>query len=121
MSTKRKPKHSNPANQKQTIEAMRLDEVKNVHQSLRDKLADEAWIASQDAEFIEYLRMVEKTLHNLSAQIYVFVDIFEQYIRAVYASPVFMPPADAEEPQSDNVSEAPTQTSPRVDESVHTE
>lgn len=122
MSTKRKAQHSNPANQTQmTNERMAVEDVKKVHQVLRDKLADKAWIATQDEEFVNYLRMVEQTIHNISAQIYVFVDIFEQYIRAVYASPVFMPPAVPDTPESDDVSEAPTQTSASADASVHTE
>lgn len=97
---------------------MRIDEVQSVHAALRERLADDAWVASQDEKFIESLRVVERTIQNISAQIYIFVDLFEQYIRAVYASPVFLPPAGDDKPADDDAYPAPTQTDATRDVSV---
>lgn len=99
---------------------MRIDEVQSVHAAIRERLADEAWVASQDEKFVESLRVIERTIQNISAQIYVFVDLFEQYIRAVYTSPVFLPPASDDKPADDNEYQAPTQTADTRDVSVDT-
>lgn len=99
---------------------MRIDEVQSVHTAIRKQLADEAWVASQDKEFVNSLRVIERTIQNISAQIYIFVDLFEQYIRAVYASPVFLPPAGDEKPADDNAYPVPTQTADTRDVSVDT-
>jgi hypothetical protein len=89
---------------------MRIDEVQSVHTALRKQLEDKVWVIAQDEQFIESLRVIERALQNMSAQIYVFVDLFEQYIRAVYQSPVFLPPAGEEKPENDEAYPAPTQT-----------
>ena len=99
---------------------MRIDEVQSVHTAIRKQLEDEAWVASQDEKFIESIRVVERTIQNISAQIYIFVDLFEQYIRAVYTSPVFLPPAGDEKPANDDEYPAPTQTADTRDVSVDT-
>jgi len=76
---------------------------------LETKLADKTWTDTQDPEFIKSLEKVKVVIESLSAQIYIFVDYFEQYYNAVANSPIFNESAAMSDPDSGEVS--PTQTS----------
>ena len=75
---------------------------------LETKLADKTWIETQDPEFIKSLEKIKVVIESLSAQIYIFVDYFEQYYNAVANSPIFNESAAMSDPDSGEVS--PTQT-----------
>lgn len=99
---------------------MRIDEIGNVHKVIRNQLKNVAWVDEQTEPFLESLRVVERTIQNISAQIYIFVDLFEQYTRAVYTSPVFLPPVSDEKSPNDDEYIGPTQTADARDVSVDT-
>jgi hypothetical protein len=80
-----------------------------IFNSLEKKLADTTWTESQDPEFINNLTQVKNIVENLSTQIFVFLDYFEQYAAALRNSPIFQQYDDVEESQNGEVS--PTQTS----------
>jgi hypothetical protein len=75
---------------------------------LETKLADKNWIETQDDEFIKSLEQLKVVIEQLSAQIYIFVDYFEQYYNAVANSPLFNESAAMSDPDNGEVS--PTQT-----------
>ena len=79
-----------------------------MYENLEKKLNDEEWVKTQDPEFIKLLRQLSNLTENLSAQIYVFVDLFQQYIAAMYASPLFSGGAAQ---SVDSTGTSPTQTS----------
>jgi hypothetical protein len=76
---------------------------------LETKLADKTWTDTQDDEFIKSLEKLRGVIEQLSAQIYIFVDYFEQYYNAVSNSPLFNEEAAMSASQNGEVS--PTQTS----------
>lgn len=76
---------------------------------LETKLADKTWTDAQDSEFIESLEQIKIVIEQLSAQIYIFVDYFEQYYNAVANSPLFNEAAAMSTPENGEV--LPTQTS----------
>jgi hypothetical protein len=63
--------------------------IQIVYENLEKKLSDEAWVKEQDPEFINLLRQLSNITQNLSAQIYIFIDLFQQYVAAMYQSPLF--------------------------------
>jgi hypothetical protein len=75
---------------------------------LETKLADKNWIETQDDEFIKSLEQLKTVIEQLSAQVYIFVDYFEQYYNAVANSPLFNDGAATDTPDNGEVS--PTQT-----------
>lgn len=75
---------------------------------LETKLADKSWIETQDDEFIKSLEQLKTVIEQLSAQIYIFVDYFEQYYNAVANSPLFNDGTARSESENGEVS--PTQT-----------
>ena len=79
---------------------------------LETKLADKNWIETQDAEFIKSLEQIRTVIEQLSAQIYIFVDYFEQYYNAIANSPLFNESAAMSDPDNGEVS--PTQTPVRA-------
>ena len=79
---------------------------------LETKLADKNWIETQDDEFIKSLEQLKVVIEQLSAQIYIFVDYFEQYYNAVANSPLFNESAAMSNPDNGEVS--PTQTTVRA-------
>ena len=50
---------------------------------------DTTWIESQDDDFIEALKNVESMVQGLSAQIFLFVDYFTQYVNIIQSSQLF--------------------------------
>ena len=79
---------------------------------LETKLADTTWTETQDDEFIKSLEQLKTVIEQLSAQVYIFVDYFEQYYNAVANSPIFNEAAAMSASQSGEVS--PTQTPDRA-------
>lgn len=85
-----------------------LSQTPQIFQWLETKLADKTWTDAQDPEFVKSLEQIKTVIESLSAQIYIFVDYFEQYCNAVANSPIFNDTAARSESQSGEVS--PTQT-----------
>lgn len=77
-----------------------------------EQMKDENWKSQQTPEFINALDKVATTMSELSLSLYILVDYFEQYVQAVYASPVFG--QTPEHTENDDVSSAPTQTANRA-------
>lgn len=76
---------------------------------MEKKLSDTEWIATQEPEFINLLNQIGNVVQNLSAQIYIFIDLYQQYVMAMQSSPLFSAPGTAQDADHGNVS--PTQTS----------
>lgn len=75
---------------------------------LETKLSDKTWTDTQDDEFIKSLEQLRTVIEQLSAQIYIFVDYFEQYYNAIANSPIFNETAARSASQNGEV--FPTQT-----------
>lgn len=84
--------------------------MKQTFETIQKKLSDAEWCATQEPDFIEVLKRIESTISNLSAQIFVFIDLFDQYCAAMYNSPVFAAQGAEPDTQNDKVSTGPTQT-----------
>ena len=88
--------------------------MKETFQKIQEKLTDKTWTELQDPEFIKSLTRIEDVITQLSTQVFVFIDYFEQYVDAIQKSPVFSAPDDSQ--FNDSQSTNPTQTIP---EPVH--
>lgn len=77
-----------------------------------EQMKDENWKSQQTPEFINAIEKVATTMNELTAYLYILVNYFEQYVHAVKTSPIFGPPPS--ETESDDVSNAPTQTANRA-------
>lgn len=62
-----------------------------------------------DEEDIKFLQDVEVMAGNLISQVYVFIDLFHQYIDLVQSAAIFSP--EFVEPEGDDANVYPTQTS----------
>ena len=87
---------------------MPVNSIQIVMDNLATKLTDEEWVAKQDVAFINNLHQVTNIVHNLSAQVYLFIDLFQQYVEAMQQSPIFSVPETAQSDEHSTVS--PTQT-----------
>jgi len=84
--------------------------VKETFQNIQEKLTDKSWTNAQDPEFIKSLTHIEDVITQLSTQVFIFIDYFEQYVDAIQKSPIFSAPDDSQ--YNDSQSTAPTQTIP---------
>lgn len=75
---------------------------------MEKKLIDTEWVATQEPEFVNLLNQIGNVIQNLSAQIYIFIDLYQQYVMAMQSSPLFSAPGTAQDADHGNVS--PTQT-----------
>lgn len=85
------------------------DSIQILFENLEKKLSDTEWVATQEPEFINLLNQIGNVIQNLSAQIYIFIDLYQQYVMAMQSSPLFSAPDTAKDADHGNVS--PTQTS----------
>jgi hypothetical protein len=75
---------------------------------LQEKLSDKNWTDTQEPDFIEALQNIESIFQQLSAQTYLFIDYFTQYVNIIQSSFLFQ----GDDNQSDgNTYLSPTQTS----------
>ena len=77
--------------------------------TLETKLADKSWTDTQDPEFINVLSGVKNIVQNMSTNIFIMLDYFQQYTEAIYTSPIFAGVEGAQ--SSDDGKVNPTQTS----------
>ena len=87
---------------------MPVNSIQVVMDNLAKKLTDEEWVNQQDPEFINNLHQLGNVVQNLSTQIYLFIDIYQQYVMAMQQSPIFSAPETAQSDEHGSVS--PTQT-----------
>jgi len=81
----------------------------NIVTQLETKLADQTWIDTQDAEFINTLTQVKNVIQNITGQLYSFLEYFDLYVAGVYSSPIFAADSALRDQENGNLS--PTQTS----------
>lgn len=72
-------------------------------------MTNKEWSDAQDPEFIKALDGVKNVIQNMSSQMFIMLDLFQQYTDAMYASPIFTGAKAVEETENGKVS--PTQTS----------
>ncbi len=77
---------------------------------LEEKLSDKTWTDTQDAEFIKGLEGIKNVIQNISSNMFIMLDLFQQYTDAIYQSPVFADVVGKESEQDGKVN--PTQTPP---------
>jgi hypothetical protein len=87
----------------------KMSQAPQIYQWLETKLADKTWTDAQEPEFIKSLDEIKGVIETLSAQIYIFVDYFEQYCNAIANTPIFNDTTARSESENGKVS--PTQTS----------
>ena len=87
---------------------MNTNEIPRIYNSIQQKLNDKTWCEAQDADFIKDLQQVQDMVQTMSSQIYIFVDLFQQYVASMYSSPIFSTKS-AEDTQDGK--DNPTQTS----------
>ena len=82
-------------------------------QKLQTKMQDKTWIdtlaVTLPEEDIKLLQDVEVMSGNLISQVYIFIDLFHQYIDLVQSAAIFSP--DFVEPDDKDANVYPTQTS----------
>ena len=88
---------------------MPVNSIQLVMDNLAKKLTDKEWVDQQDSEFINTLHQLGNVVQNLSTQVYLFIDIYQQYVMAMQQSPIFSAPETAQSDEHGSVS--PTQTS----------
>jgi len=79
------------------------------YQNLQTKLKDETWKNRVSDDDVKLLEDVEVMSANLISQVYVFIDLFHQYIDLVQSAAIFSP--DFVEPEGNDANVYPTQTS----------
>jgi hypothetical protein len=77
-------------------------------QTIQTYLKNEEWVKSQPDDLIDTLKVIEKTVEVMSTQIFLFIDYFQQYTKALEQSVIFTGVASVSD--SDE-STSPTQTS----------
>ena len=83
------------------------------YQKLQTKMQDKTWIdtlaVTLPEEDIKLLQDTEIMAGNLISQVYIFIDLFHQYIDLVQSAAIFSP--DFVEPTENDAKVYPTQTS----------
>jgi len=87
------------------------------YQNLQMKLKDETWKNRVSDDDVKLFEDVEVMAGNLISQVYIFIDLFHQYIDLVQSAAIFSP--DFVEPAENDANVYPTQTSGRAPESAH--
>lgn len=90
MTKKRKPQHSNPANQNRKL-APRIGfdpvRVQRSFDVMRKTLNDDAWAEAQSDEFIGSLMLILSMVDLMSKQMSIYFDTFENYVESVMRNP----------------------------------
>ena len=80
-------------------------------------MQDEIWTNRLSDDDVKLLQDVEVMSGNLISQVYIFIDLFHQYIDLVQSAAIFSP--DFKAPEDNDANVYPTQTSGRAPESAH--
>jgi hypothetical protein len=86
------------------------------YQKLQAKMQAQVWTDVLAEDDVKLLQDVEVMSGNLISQVYIFIDLFHQYIDLVQSAAIFSP--DFVEPSENDANVYPTQTSSHL-ESVH--
>jgi len=78
------------------------------YQTFQTKLQDKTWTDTLSEDDVKLLTDVALMAGNLISQVYIFIDLFHQYIDLVQSAAIFAPDFVAPEGNDANVS--PTQT-----------
>jgi hypothetical protein len=78
------------------------------YKNFQTKMETQVWTDVLAEDDVKLLQDVEVMAGNLISQVYVFIDLFHQYIDLVQSAAIFSPDFTAPEPNDANVS---TQTS----------
>lgn len=78
------------------------------YQNLQTKLKDETWRNRVSDDDVKLLEDVEVMAGNLISQVYIFIDLFHQYIDLIQSAAIFSP--EFVEPESNDANVYPTQT-----------
>jgi hypothetical protein len=73
-------------------------------------MKDKTWTDKFSEEDTKFLADVEVMSGNLISQVYIFIDLFHQYIDLVQSAAIFSP--DFAEPEQNDANVSPTQTFP---------
>jgi hypothetical protein len=87
---------------------MKIDEVMETYQKLQTKMQAQVWTDVLAEDDIKLLQDVEVMSGNLISQVYIFIDLFHQYIDLVQSAAIFSP--DFVEPSENDANVYPTQT-----------
>jgi hypothetical protein len=79
------------------------------YQKLQTKMQDKTWTDTLAEDDVKLFQDVEVMAGNLISQVYVFIDLFHQYIDLVQSAAIFSP--DFVEPEENDANVYPTQTS----------
>jgi hypothetical protein len=71
-------------------------------------MKDKTWTDKLSDEDVVFLGDVEVMSANLISQVYIFIDLFHQYIDLVQSAAIFSP--DFVQPESNDANVSPTQT-----------
>jgi hypothetical protein len=88
---------------------MKIDEVMETYQKLQTKMQAQVWTDVLAEDDVKLLQDVEVMSGNLISQVYIFIDLFHQYIDLVQSAAIFSP--DFVEPSENDANVYPTQTS----------
>lgn len=89
------------------------------YQKLQTKMENKVWTDVLAEDDIKLLQDVEIMSANLISQVYIFIDLFHQYIDLVQSAAIFSP--EFVEPESNDANIYPTQTSSPHQNSAETE
>lgn len=90
-----------------SIKPVSTETITKTFQTIQTYLKNDEWVKTQDEDLIDALRMTQDVIEAVSQQIFIFLDCFEQYGRALEQTmriPAFDVPSDSK------VSTEPTQT-----------
>lgn len=78
-------------------------------QDFQTKIQDTTWNNSLDEDDVKLLQDVEVMAGNLISQVYIFIDLFHQYVDLIQSAAIFSP--EFVEPKEEDATVSPTQTS----------
>ena len=78
------------------------------YKKFQTKMESRVWIDVLAEEDVKLLDDVAVMTNSLISQVYIFIDLLQQYIQLVEQSSIFTP--DGDEDKNDNLSNVPTQT-----------
>jgi len=89
-------------------EIMKINQVMEIYKLLVAKMESQVWTDVLAEDDIKLLKDVEIMTNNLIGQVYIFIDLLQQYNQLVEQSSIFA--AVEEENKNDDMSNGPTQT-----------
>lgn len=87
------------------------------YQKFQTKMQTQVWTDVLAEEDVKLLQDVEVMAGNLVSQVYIFIDLFHQYVDLIQSAAIFSPQFPEQKENDANV--YPTQTSGRAPESAH--